>query len=149
MLDEFKQLREIPFAEIRRKNPKQRDECLSRNVRALLLSTIGIYGVISYAVSERSHEFGLRIALGAQAGDVLQMVLRQGLILSVTGVAIGLTASLGVTSLLSNFLYGVRPYDPLTLVLVSVFLIGITILATYVPAHRAANVDPMVTLRRE
>lgn len=116
---------------------------------ALLLAAIGIYGVISYTVSERSHEFGLRIALGAQAGEVLQMVLRQGLTLSVIGATIGSAVSLGVTPLLSNFLYGVHPHDPVTLVLVSIFLIAITIVATYVPARRATKVDPMVTLRHE
>jgi putative ABC transport system permease protein len=100
-------------------------------------------------VTERNHELGVRIALGAQAGQVLQMVLRQGLTLSVLGVLIGLTGSVAATPLLPNFLYGVRPHDPLTLIAVSVFLIGITLVASYVPARRATKVDPMVTLRHE
>jgi putative ABC transport system permease protein len=118
-------------------------------VVALLLAAIGIYGVISYSVNERRHEIGLRMALGAQSTQVLLLVLKEGLILSLTGVAIGLAGSFGATPVLSNFLYGVQPHDPLTLTLVSLFLVGITILATYIPAFRATKVDPMVTLRHE
>jgi putative ABC transport system permease protein len=118
-------------------------------VVALLLAAIGIYGVISYSVNERRHEIGLRMALGAQSTQVLQLVLKEGFILSLTGVAIGLAGSFGATPVLSNFLYGVKAHDPLTLVLVSLFLVGITILATYIPAFRATKVDPMVTLRHE
>ena len=116
---------------------------------ALLLAAIGIYGVISYSVNERRHEIGLRMALGAQSTQVMQLVLKEGLILSLTGVAIGLAGSFGATPVLSNFLYGVKAHDPLTLTLVSLFLVGITILATYIPAFRATKVDPMVTLRHE
>jgi putative ABC transport system permease protein len=118
-------------------------------VVALLLAAIGIYGVISYSVNERRHEIGLRMALGAQSAQVLRLVLKEGLILSLTGVAIGLAGSFGATPVLSNFLYGVEAHDPLTLTLVSLFLVGITILATYIPAFRATKVDPMVTLRHE
>ncbi len=116
---------------------------------ALLLAAIGIYGVTSYSVTERRHEIGLRMALGAQSSQVLRMVLREGLILSLAGIAAGLAASFVATPLLSSFLYGVEPHDPLTLALVSLFLIGVTILATYLPAFRATKVDPMVTLRHE
>ena len=116
---------------------------------ALLLAAVGIYGVTSYSVSERSHEIGLRLALGAQSGQVLRLVLREGLLWSLIGVAMGLTASFGATPLIANFLYGVKAHDPVTLVLVSLFLITITILATYIPAHRATRVDPMLTLRHE
>jgi putative ABC transport system permease protein len=116
---------------------------------ALLLAAIGIYGVISYSVNERRHEIGLRMALGAQSAQVLRLVLKEGLILSLTGVAIGLAGSFGATPVLSSFLYGVKAHDPLTLTLVSLFLVGITILATYLPAFRATTVDPMVTLRHE
>jgi putative ABC transport system permease protein len=116
---------------------------------ALLLAAIGIYGVTSYSVSERSHEIGLRMALGAQSIQVLGLVLKQGLIQSGVGVGIGLAASFGSTPLISSFLYGVKPHDPLTLILVSAFLIAVTILATYIPARRAMRVDPMVTLRHE
>jgi putative ABC transport system permease protein len=116
---------------------------------ALLLAAIGIYGVISYSVSERNHEIGLRMALGAQSGQVLRLVLKEGLLLSLTGVAIGLAASFGATPLIGSFLYGVKAHDPLTLVIVSLFLVNIAILATYIPARRATTVDPMVTLRHE
>jgi len=118
-------------------------------VVALLLAAIGIYGVISYSVSERRHEIGLRMALGAQSAQVLRLVLSEGFVLSLAGVAIGLAGSFGATPLLSDFLYGVKAHDPLTLTLVSLFLIGITILATFIPAFRATKVDPMVTLRHE
>jgi putative ABC transport system permease protein len=116
---------------------------------ALLLATLGVYGVISYSVSERNHEIGLRMALGAQSGQVLGLVLREGLTLSLLGVAIGLAASFGATPVISRFLYGVHAHDPLTLALVSLLLIGITLLATYVPARRATRVDPLVILRHE
>jgi putative ABC transport system permease protein len=116
---------------------------------ALLLATLGVYGVISYSVSDRNHEIGLRMALGAQSGQVLGLVLQEGLTLSLLGVAIGLAASFGATPVISRFLYGVRAHDPLTLALVSLLLIGITLLATYVPARRATQVDPLVILRHE
>jgi putative ABC transport system permease protein len=118
-------------------------------IAALLLAAIGIYGVTSYSVSERRHEIGLRMALGAQSIQVLGLVLKQGLILSGLGVVIGLAVAFGSTPLISSFLYGVKPHDPLTLVLVSAFLIVVTILATYIPARRASRVDPMVALRYE
>ena len=116
---------------------------------ALILAAIGIYGIISYSVNERNHEMGLRMALGAQAGDVLRLVLKEGLTLAVVGVMIGLVGSLGATPLLAHFLYGVRPHDPLTLTGGALFLIAITLLAIYLPARRATKVDPMVTLRHE
>jgi putative ABC transport system permease protein len=116
---------------------------------ALLLATLGIYGVISYSVSERNHELGLRIALGAQSGQVLGLVLKEGLTLSLLGVGIGLGASFGATPVLSRFLYGVHAHDPLTLAFVSLLLIGVTLFASYVPARRATRIDPIVTLRYE
>ncbi len=116
---------------------------------ALLLAAIGIYGVMSYSVGERSHEIGLRMALGAQAGQVLGLVLRQAMILSFSGVVIGAAASFLATPLLTRYLYGVKPHDALTLVVVSLLLIGVTLLASYVPARRAAQVDPMEALRHE
>jgi len=116
---------------------------------ALLLGVIGVYGVISYAVSQRSHELGLRMAMGAQAGQVKGMVLRQGLVLSAIGVAIGLALALGLTRLMAGLLYGVSPIDPLTFLAVAAVLIGVALVASYLPARRAAGVDPMDVLRSE
>jgi predicted permease len=116
---------------------------------ALLLGTIGIYGVISYIVSQRTHEIGVRIALGAETGNVAVMVLRQGLTLAVAGVAIGVVSALGLTKLMSVLLYGVSPTDPITFVVMSISLVGIALLASYLPARRAAATDPVEALRAE
>ncbi|MGA8151433.1 MAG: ABC transporter permease [Terriglobales bacterium] len=116
---------------------------------ALILAVIGIYGVISYSVGERTHELGLRMALGAQPGQVLGLVLSQAMVISLIGVAIGLTASFAVTPLLAEFLYGVKAHDMLTLVLVSSLLMAVTFVASYVPARHAIKIDPMRTLRHE
>jgi predicted permease len=120
-------------------------------VLALLLACVGIYGVISYSVTERVREIGIRMALGAEKRDVLRMVVGQGLRLAVTGVAIGAVAALILAPLLSSFshlLYGVRATDPLMLVAVSVGLLGAALLACYIPARRAARLDPMIALRQ-
>jgi putative ABC transport system permease protein len=116
---------------------------------ALLLATIGIYGVISYSVTERSREIGLCMALGAQSGQVLALVPKEGMVLSLLGVVIGLIGSFGATPVLSRFLYGIKSHDLWTLTFVSSLLIGVTILATYIPARRATRVDPLVALRHE
>ncbi|MGD2217582.1 MAG: ABC transporter permease, partial [Gemmatimonadales bacterium] len=116
---------------------------------ALLLGVIGVYGVISYAVSQRSRELGLRMAMGAQAGQVKGMVLRQGLVLSAVGVAIGVAMAFGLTRLMAGLLFGVSPVDPLTFVAVAAVVIGVALLASYLPARRAAGVDPMDVLRAE
>jgi hypothetical protein len=116
---------------------------------ALLLAAIGIYGVTSYTVSERRHEIGLRMALGARSGQVLMLMLKEGLTRSGLGIAIGLIVSFGATPLIASFLYGVKPHDPVTFALVSLFLIGVAMLATYIPSRHAAKVDPMETLRNE
>jgi putative ABC transport system permease protein len=116
---------------------------------ALLLAVIGIYGVISYSIGERRHELGLRMALGAQPSQVLRLVLRQAMVLCVTGVAIGLVSSFAATPLISKFLYGVKPNDLLTFVLVSSVLVAVTFFASYVPARHATKIDPMQTLRHE
>jgi putative ABC transport system permease protein len=114
---------------------------------ALLLAGLGIFGVISYMVSERTHEIGVRLALGAQQADVLRIVLRQCLSIAITGAVLGLVAGLGVARALSGLLYGVRPTDPLTFGVVTATLTTIALLACYLPARRAINVDPVVSLR--
>jgi putative ABC transport system permease protein len=116
---------------------------------ALILAVVGIYGVISYSVGERTHELGLRMALGAQPNQVLGLVLRQAMVLSLIGVAIGLGGSFAATPLLAELLYGVKVYDVPTLVVVSSLLMGVTFGASYVPARHATKIDPMRTLRQE
>jgi putative ABC transport system permease protein len=121
----------------------------SFGVLSLFLTAIGLYGVIGYAMAQRTHEFGIRLALGAQKGDVLRMVLVEGIKLAVIGAAVGIAGALALTRVLSSLLYGVKPTDPLTFAAVSVILIGVALLACYIPARRATNVDPMVALRHE
>jgi putative ABC transport system permease protein len=118
-------------------------------VIALLLSAVGLYGVLSYSVSRRTHEIGIRSALGASRRDILRLVLGEGALLALAGVGTGIAASLGLTRLLGALLYGVRPNDPITLAALSLLLIVVALLAIYAPARRAANVDPMAALRHE
>jgi putative ABC transport system permease protein len=108
---------------------------------------IGIYGVISYTVSQRKREIGIRLALGAQSGDVVSMVLRQGAKLALVGVCIGVIAAFGLARLMTSLLFGVTAHDPLTFAAVAALLILIALLACYIPARRAMKVDPMVALR--
>jgi len=113
----------------------------------LLLAGLGIYGVISFIVSERTHEIGIRLALGAERETILRMVLRDGLRLAATGTAVGLAGALVVSHLMTGLLYGVRPTDPMTFAGVALLLMGIAVLACYMPARRATRVDPLNTLR--
>jgi putative ABC transport system permease protein len=116
---------------------------------AVLLAVVGICGVMSYFVSERRHEFGLRVALGAVPADVMRLVTTLGLKLTMIGVVLGVLLSLGLTRLISDFLVGVKPTDPLTYSAVAVLLILVALVAGYIPALRATKVDPMVALRYE
>lgn len=116
---------------------------------ALVIATVGIYGVISYSVARRSKEFGLRMALGAQRGNVLSLVMKQGVLLTLIGLAFGIGAALGLTRLMAKLLFGVQPTDPLTFVTVSAILAAVALAASYIPAMRATKVDPMKALRYE
>ena len=114
---------------------------------ALVLAALGIYGVMSYAVAQRSHELGIRMALGAQPRDLLHMTLRDGLALACAGLALGWLGALALTRVLQTLLYNVKATDPLTYAAVSVLLLAIMALAAYIPACRAASTDPLVSLK--
>jgi putative ABC transport system permease protein len=116
---------------------------------ALIIATVGIYGVISYSVAQRSKEFGLRIALGAQPMNILGLVLKQGILLTVVGVAVGVASALGLTRLMASLLFGVKPSDAVTYLGVSALLAAVALFASYIPARRATQVDPIKALRYE
>jgi putative ABC transport system permease protein len=116
---------------------------------ALVLSAIGVYGVMAYTVTQRNHEIGIRMSLGAQPGQVLRLFLRQGAKLAVVGTALGVATALGLTRLMASLLYGVSPTDPLTFAAVAILIMAVALLACYIPAQRAMRVDPMVALRHE
>jgi predicted permease len=116
---------------------------------ALLLASLGIYGVLSFAVTQRTQEIGVRMALGAQPGEVLRMIVRQGLAMLAIGLTVGLAAALALSRLIVHLLFDVRPSDPLSYVSVALLLVVVTVLASYLPARRAMRVDPMIALRDE
>jgi putative ABC transport system permease protein len=116
---------------------------------ALILAVIGIYGVISYSVTQRTQEIGVRVALGAQRGDVLKLVLREGAVVAVIGVTIGVAGALPATNLIRSWLFGIERTDPTTIVAMAVGLVAVALAASYLPARRAARVDPLVAMRAD
>jgi putative ABC transport system permease protein len=116
---------------------------------ALLLSGVGIYGLTAYSVSRRTREIGLRLALGADRGDILRLVVGRGLLIGLAGVALGIPGALGIARLMRGMLYGIGPNDPLVFVSVAAMLVGLAAIASYVPARRAMRVDPVIALKHE
>jgi ABC-type antimicrobial peptide transport system permease subunit len=116
---------------------------------ALLLASIGVYGVISFLVTERTREIGIRLALGAQKSNILRVILQQGFQLAVAGAAIGIVCAVIVSHLMASLLYGVKPTDPLSFGGVAALFVGVALLACYLPARRVMKIDPMVALRHE
>jgi ABC-type antimicrobial peptide transport system permease subunit len=148
---------DLPLYSVRTMNTRV-DESLARRrfsmtllavlaVVALALATIGIYGVMAYLVNQGTREIGIRMALGATQGNILNMVIRQGMALAISGVAIGLTSAFALTRLLRSLLFGVEATDPFTFLGMALLLTLIALLASYIPARRAVRIDPMISLR--
>jgi putative ABC transport system permease protein len=116
---------------------------------ALLLALVGIYGVIAYSVSQRTHEIGIRAALGAPSGGIVRMIVRQGMTIALAGIIAGLGAALGLTRLMASLLFEVRPTDPATFGAVALILISTALIACWIPARKASRVDPLIALRHE
>jgi ABC-type antimicrobial peptide transport system permease subunit len=130
---------EITFAEL----------CSGFAILALVIAGVGLYGTVSYNVARRTGEIGIRMALGAQRGGVVRMVLREVLVLVAGGLAIGMVTALGTSKFVASFLYGMKANDPLTLTLAVMTLLGTALAAGYAPARRASRIDPMIALRQE
>ena len=119
------------------------------SIVALLMAAVGIYGIIQYSIATRTREIGIRVAVGAQAGEIFRMILGEGLKLSLTGLVLGLLGALWLSQAASSLLFGVTPTDPLTFVAVSLLLIAVAVAACCFPARRATRIDPIVALRRQ
>jgi len=123
--------------------------CTGFAILALVIASIGLYGTMAYAVARRTGEIGIRMALGAQRGVIVRMILRQVLVVAAVGFAIGVPTALGASRLVESFLFGVKANDPLALASAAAILLGAVVLAGYVPARKASRIDPMIAVRHE